>query len=159
MDFNISFHDLVLKLFLLVRLTINIVGNPIIPPESPCLTSVLIWNIIYLGFVHSLSKNGKMKKKWKSARWGRDVMFHFFFNKKWVQTSILYCNMFQSKKSMHHRCHDWFQVCYVLVKGDIYFYTKSMKELFLPMQFVSLSIKSWLWATIIKTSLKFHPWE
>ena len=79
MDFNISFHDLVIKLFLLLRLTINRVGNPIIPPESPCLTSVLIWNIIYLGFVHSLSKNGKMKKKWKSARWGRDVMFHFFF--------------------------------------------------------------------------------
>lgn len=78
MDFNISFHDLVLKLFLLVRLTINRMGNPTIPPESPCLTSVLIWNIIYLDFVHSLSKNGKMKKKWKFARWGRDVMFHFF---------------------------------------------------------------------------------
>lgn len=28
------------------------------------------------------------------------------------------------------------------LKGDIYFYTKSIKELFLPMQFVSLSIKS-----------------
>ena len=45
------------------------------------------------------------------------------------------------------------------LKGDIYFYTKSIKELFLPMQFVSLSIQSWLRATLIKTSLKFHPWE
>lgn len=54
MDFAILSHDLVLILFLSVKLNKKRVGKPTIPHESSCIAPVLIQNIVCWVFVNFL---------------------------------------------------------------------------------------------------------